>query len=107
MPKQEQESPPSLESLNEAIQAAKKRQQGDTEDNSGRSGAGDAMRIGVELMSGIVVGVLAGYWLDKWLGTSPWFFLACFFLGVAGSGLNIYRMSKRAAARDEENGAEQ
>lgn len=100
MPKQEEPTNnPSLESLDKAIQAAKKRQLSDSSE-SGRSGAGDAMRIGVELMAGILVGAFAGYWLDQWLGTLPIFFLLCFFLGVAGSGLNIYRMSKRVATED-------
>ncbi len=93
---EQEKQQPSLESLEKAIQAAKKRHS-ETEHTSSRSGAGDAMRIGVELIAGVVVGIMAGYWLDKWLGTSPLFFLLCFTLGVAGSGLNIYRMSKRAA----------
>lgn len=100
MPKQEEPTSSSLESLDKAIQAAKKRQESEQAPNASSSGAGQAMRVGIELIAGILVGVLAGFWLDKWLGTSPWFFLICFFLGVAGSGINIFRMSKRANAED-------
>ena len=96
---QEEKQPSSLESLDSRIKAAKKRHE-DSDQYSGRNGAGDAMRVGVELMAGILVGAFAGFWLDRWLGTSPLFFLSCFALGVAGSGLNIYRMSKRVSDDD-------
>jgi F0F1-type ATP synthase assembly protein I len=48
----------------------------------------------------VIVGSVAGYYIDKWLGTLPIFFIICFFLGVAGSALNIYRSVQRDNNKD-------
>lgn len=58
-------------------------------------------RISIELLAGVVVGAGIGYLIDHWLGTLPLFFLICFFLGVAGSGLNIYKITQQFT--DDEN----
>lgn len=58
-------------------------------------GMGMVMHIGTEMVAGVAVGLLIGYWIDRWLGTMPLFFILCFFLGVAGSALNIYRLVRR------------
>jgi len=34
-----------------------------------------------------------GYHLDKWLDTTPIFFIIFFFLGVAAGALNIYKLA--------------
>jgi ATP synthase protein I len=36
-----------------------------------------------KLVGGGVVGVLGGYWLDKWLGTGPWLLLGLSVLGIS------------------------
>jgi ATP synthase protein I len=50
------------------------------------------LRVGVEMVSALVVSVGIGYVLDRWLGTRP-IFLAIFVLlgGVAGI-LNVWRL---------------
>jgi ATP synthase protein I len=50
--------------------------------------------IGLHMVSGVLVGFLIGYWLDKWLGTSPWLKLVFFVLGVAGGFRNVYLDAK-------------
>lgn len=55
------------------------------------SGFGMALRVGVELVSALVVGVGIGLLLDRWLGTAPWFLVLFFFLGAAAGVLNVYR----------------
>lgn len=40
-----------------------------------------------KLVGGAVFGVLAGYFLDRWLGTSPWILLG---LSVLGIGVGFY-----------------
>ena len=57
----------------------------------GRSGLGFAMRIGVELVAALVIGVAIGYFLDRWLGTTPWLMLLFFVLGAAAGFLGVYR----------------
>lgn len=71
------------------------------------SGMGLALRLGVELVTGLAVGGGIGWLLDQWLGTLPWFLLLFFFLGAAAGMMNVFRTAKEislAAERDEENG---
>ncbi|MGA0347042.1 MAG: AtpZ/AtpI family protein [Alphaproteobacteria bacterium] len=56
-----------------------------------RQGLGFAMRIGVELVSALIVGVLIGLALDYWLGTNPWCLLVFFVLGSIAGIFNVYR----------------
>lgn len=58
------------------------------------SGIGLGLRIGVELVAGVVVGALIGVGLDRWLGTKPWLMIVFFFLGAAAGILNAYRASQ-------------
>ncbi len=88
---------PSIEDLDKSIKKAKKKAEG--EERVG--GSGGAMKTSVDLLAGVIVGSVVGYNLDKWLGTLPLFFIICFFLGVAGSFLNIYRAAKRDSNKEE------
>ncbi len=68
---------------------------------------GLALRLGVELVTGLAVGGGIGWLLDQWLGTLPLFLLLFFFLGAAAGIMNVFRTAKEislAAERDEENG---
>ena len=55
------------------------------------SGLGIALRVGVELVAGIVVGVAVGYGLARWLGTTAWLLIVFFLLGTAGGMMNVWR----------------
>lgn len=57
-------------------------------------GIGLAFRIGVELVSALIVGLVIGFGLDYWLGTKPWFLIVFFFLGAAAGVLNVYRATR-------------
>jgi len=83
---------PSLQELDKSIKEAKER--AETGGNS-KGSSGGAFRTSVDLVAGVAVGSFAGYYIDKWLDTKPIFFIVCFFLGVAGSALNIYRSVQR------------
>jgi ATP synthase protein I len=97
---------PSLDSLQKKIddaqtkigmdQAGKEKQ----DDTSVRGDMDKAMRVGVELVSGVAVGSIFGYFLDRWLGTMPLFFILCFFLGSAAGFRNLIR----EARKDVDNG---
>jgi ATP synthase protein I len=50
------------------------------------------MRIGVEFVSGTVVGLLIGWGIDSWLDTTPWFLLLFVILGFAAGVMNVYRV---------------
>lgn len=55
------------------------------------SNSNTAIKILSELISGIAVGVILGYFLDKYFNTLPFLLILCTLLGFAGAMLNIYR----------------
>ena len=61
------------------------------------SGLGQAFRIGTELVSALIVGVILGWWLDDLLGTSPWLKIIFIVLGIGAGILNVYRTGMRMA----------
>ncbi|MFN8058782.1 MAG: AtpZ/AtpI family protein [Vicinamibacterales bacterium] len=52
--------------------------------------------VGLSFVLAIVLGVAAGWWLDRWLGTSPAFFFVGFLLGLAAGILNVVRITRDA-----------
>jgi len=66
------------------------------------SGMSEVVRVMSELLGGVIVGSVIGYFLDQWLGTTPWLFIICFFFGVAGSGLTIYRTTSHKSNETDE-----
>ena len=55
---------------------------------------GMAFRLSTELVSGIVVGSIMGWSIDKWLVSQPWFFLIFFILGIAAGIINVIKTAK-------------
>mgnify|MGYP004528998541 FL=1 len=51
-------------------------------------------RIGVELISGVLVGAAMGFVLDRLLETRPWLLILFMFFGGAAGVLNVYRFAK-------------
>jgi ATP synthase protein I len=51
--------------------------------------------VGFSFVLAIVIGAAAGYFLDRWLGTSPWLFFLFFVLGLAAGILNVYRTAAK------------
>ena len=60
-----------------------------------------AGRIGVELAVSIVLGAFLGYWLDRWLSTSPWLMLGGLLLGAAVGFRNLYRVLNPPSPTDK------
>lgn len=46
---------------------------------------------GLQLALTLVAFMFLGIWLDKRLGSSPWFVLICVFVGAAAGFYSIYR----------------
>ena len=42
-------------------------------------------QVGVTMAATILVGVLLGKYLDRWLGTEPWLLLICSLLGLGAA----------------------
>jgi F0F1-type ATP synthase assembly protein I len=51
--------------------------------------------LGLSFVIAMVLGVLAGTWLDKVTGWKPFFFILFFILGFAAGVLNVYRTISR------------
>jgi ATP synthase protein I len=69
-------------------------------DKTEGSAAGLAMRAVTELMVGLVVSMVAGYFDDKYLGTAPWIMLALMPFGLAAGVVNVMRLSNSKQARE-------
>jgi len=60
---------------------------------------GELASIGMAMVLCTVIGLGAGYWADRWLGTSPWLMLAGLLLGIAAGFVNLFRSVKTAERR--------
>jgi ATP synthase protein I len=56
---------------------------------------GRGMRIATELVAGVLVGSVLGWYLDQWLGTKPWLFILFFLLGTAAGMMNVIRQASQ------------
>ncbi len=95
-PMTERDKPDSLRDLDDRLRRLREREgSGGAEPGRGgasSSGLGMAMRIGVELVAALLVGVGIGWGLDHLLGTGPWLLVVFFLLGSAAGMMNIYRV---------------
>lgn len=47
--------------------------------------------MGIALVAATAIGLAIGYYLDKWLNTSPWLTMLFLLFGIAAGFLNIFR----------------
>lgn len=52
---------------------------------------GVGLRVGVEMLSALVVALAIGWYLDRWLHTSPLFLVVFVLLGGAAGVANVWR----------------
>lgn len=57
---------------------------------------GELSSIGMTLVVATVIGLVAGYYADRWLGTQPWLLLLGLGLGIAAGFVNLFRSVGRA-----------
>jgi ATP synthase protein I len=50
-----------------------------------------AIKAGTDFIAALVVGVFLGYWIDRWLHTTPFGIIICLFLGFGAGFMNLYR----------------
>ncbi len=100
-----------LEDLDARLKAAResrKAQLGPSREERDAEGSaqGWAWRVAVEMVVGVAFGGYAGWLLDNWLGTLPWFLIVLFLLGAGAGMMNVYRAARQMnpAPHGEENG---
>jgi ATP synthase protein I len=95
--------PPSdqLEELGRRIDKTLQARRGSTgPDKTEGSAAGLALRAVTELMVGLVVCMVGGYYADRYFGTAPWIMLALMPFGLAAGVVNVMRLSNSKQAKD-------
>ncbi len=56
--------------------------------------AAQLVSLGTLLFACVAVGLAAGYFADRWLGTQPVLLLVGLGLGIVAAGVNFYRTIK-------------
>jgi ATP synthase protein I len=58
---------------------------------SGGGALGFGLRVGIELIAALVVGLALGWLSDRYIGTRPWGLILGFLLGSAAGVVNVFR----------------
>ena len=64
---------------------------------------GELSSIGLTLVVATVIGLVGGYYADRWLGTTPWLLLLGLVLGIVAGFVNLFRSVKRAERELDES----
>ncbi|MBV7257091.1 AtpZ/AtpI family protein [Pacificimonas sp. WHA3] len=92
--------PRNTESLEARLAAAKARANPEADP---RAVVGNAFaqgtRLALELVAGILVGAALGYFLDSWLGSSPFGMIGGFLLGMVAGFVNLMRAVNQERAK--------
>lgn len=57
--------------------------------------------LGISMVAATIIGLAMGYYLDKWLETSPWFTLIFLLLGIIAGFRNLYILTQRELRRQK------
>ena len=68
---------------------------------SGGPSASEFAGVGLQFAASIIVFLLAGQWLDRKLGTTPWLLIVGVFFGAGGGFYSMYRKLMAAQARED------
>lgn len=88
--------PDPLRRLAEEIDKARSRtDEGDRPSRSDVTAGGGALgfglRVGIDLIAGLCVGLALGWLADRYIGTRPWGLILGFLLGSAAGIANVFR----------------
>lgn len=67
---------------------------------SKRSNLALAYSVSAILTSNIIGGIVAGYFLDRWLGTAPWLIVTGIVLGTISAFWRIYQIMLQLGSDD-------
>ena len=83
-----------LSQLNRKIEAAKSKNQLDNHSNIPPPQLGKVMKLTVEIVAAVGIGVGIGILLDNFFNTRPLFIIIFFLLGGCAGILNVFRVAK-------------
>lgn len=97
----DERTPPSLEELDARLREARRVAGMDPPDAPSGQPAGGVsngdmalgLRVGVELVAGVLFGLALGFGIDWWLDTKPWGMIILIFLGAIAGFMNVYRLT--------------
>jgi ATP synthase protein I len=73
-------------------------------DKSAWSALAELSSVGFAMVTATVIGLVGGYYLDRWLGTKPWLLLLGLGFGIAAGFVMLFRSVNRANRElDESN----
>jgi ATP synthase protein I len=58
--------------------------------------------MGLSMVAATFIGLAIGYYLDQWLGTSPWLTLIFLVFGIVAGFRNIFVLTNRELKRQRE-----
>lgn len=63
--------------------------------------------VGISMVAATFIGLAMGYYLDRWLGTSPWLTLIFLGFGIVSGFRNIYILTERELKRQQQENHEE
>jgi ATP synthase protein I len=69
-----------------------------------RSQTAQLVNLGTMLFACVAIGLAAGFFADRWIGTRPWLLLIGLGFGIAAAGVNFYRTIKTLNQQDSDLG---
>lgn len=58
--------------------------------------------VGISMVAATFIGLAMGYYLDRWLDTSPWLTLIFLVLGIISGFRNIFILTQRELKRQQQ-----
>jgi ATP synthase protein I len=58
--------------------------------------------VGISMVASTLIGLFMGYYLDRWLDTSPWLTLLFLGFGIVAGFRNIFILTQRELRRQRE-----
>lgn len=71
---------------------------------SSQKSYGLAIKLGVDFVSAVLVGVIIGYWCDRFFTTSPIFLIIFIVLGAIAGFRNVYKYATNVMESDKTKG---
>ena len=100
-----EEKPTSLDALDQKLKAARRKQENpkgrSAEGRGGVQGAAVGLRIAIDFIAGIAVGLGLGLYIDTQFETKPLFLIIFSIVGFVAGLMNVIRTARNLEAREK------